>query len=191
MGVGCVGMAVVVIMIVPVAMIMGVVIAVVMVGVPGGTGTGGNADMLGAGLAGLGVALAAGAAVVAGDAVLLEWALEAMVKNAIDAGSPSVHLVWQALLTHRDYEDAHHRLDKHTDPAKVLAWLEEGHRAWLPLNMPSTIFETAFDWLRRNAAINDKAPRAVVFGELPKTSTGKIQKFVLRESAKSASAIDS
>jgi 3-(methylthio)propionyl---CoA ligase len=36
-----------------------------------------------------------------------------------------------------------------------------------------------------------KAPRAVVFGELPKTSTGKIQKFALREKAKSASAIDS
>jgi fatty-acyl-CoA synthase len=35
-----------------------------------------------------------------------------------------------------------------------------------------------------------KAPRAVVFGELPKTSTGKIQKFLLRERAKSAVAID-
>jgi fatty-acyl-CoA synthase len=35
-----------------------------------------------------------------------------------------------------------------------------------------------------------KAPRAVVFGELPKTSTGKIQKFMLRERAKSTSAID-
>jgi fatty-acyl-CoA synthase len=35
-----------------------------------------------------------------------------------------------------------------------------------------------------------KAPRAVVFGELPKTSTGKIQKFVLREKAKSTAAID-
>ena len=35
-----------------------------------------------------------------------------------------------------------------------------------------------------------KAPRAVVFGELPKTSTGKIQKFVLRQNAKSASAIE-
>src|SRR6202171_4785910 len=35
-----------------------------------------------------------------------------------------------------------------------------------------------------------KAPRAVIFGELPKTSTGKIQKFVLREKARSASAID-
>jgi fatty-acyl-CoA synthase len=29
-----------------------------------------------------------------------------------------------------------------------------------------------------------KAPRRVVFGPLPKTSTGKIQKFVLRERAK-------
>jgi fatty-acyl-CoA synthase len=35
-----------------------------------------------------------------------------------------------------------------------------------------------------------KAPRRVIFGTLPKTSTGKIQKFMLREQAKSASAIE-
>jgi fatty-acyl-CoA synthase len=35
-----------------------------------------------------------------------------------------------------------------------------------------------------------KIPRSVVFGELPKTSTGKIQKFLLRERARSASAIE-
>lgn len=35
-----------------------------------------------------------------------------------------------------------------------------------------------------------KVPRAVVFGELPKTSTGKIQKFELRKQAGSAGAID-
>ncbi len=35
-----------------------------------------------------------------------------------------------------------------------------------------------------------KVPRKVVFGEVPKTSTGKIQKFVLRERAGSRSAID-
>jgi len=35
-----------------------------------------------------------------------------------------------------------------------------------------------------------KVPRAVVFGELPKTSTGKIQKFLLRQKARSAVAID-
>jgi len=33
-------------------------------------------------------------------------------------------------------------------------------------------------------------PRKVVFGELPKTSTGKIQKFTLREQARSREAID-
>ncbi|AKU93554.1 3-methylmercaptopropionyl-CoA ligase (DmdB) [Labilithrix luteola] len=35
-----------------------------------------------------------------------------------------------------------------------------------------------------------KAPRAVVFGELPRTSTGKIQKFELRKRVGSATAID-
>jgi fatty-acyl-CoA synthase len=35
-----------------------------------------------------------------------------------------------------------------------------------------------------------KAPKSVVFGPLPKTSTGKIQKFVLRERARSATAIE-
>ncbi|MBM3344207.1 MAG: acyl-CoA synthetase [Betaproteobacteria bacterium] len=35
-----------------------------------------------------------------------------------------------------------------------------------------------------------KAPKQVVFGVLPKTSTGKIQKYLLREQVKSASAID-
>ena len=35
-----------------------------------------------------------------------------------------------------------------------------------------------------------KAPKRVVFGDLPKTSTGKIQKFLLRAQARSASAIE-
>jgi fatty-acyl-CoA synthase len=33
-------------------------------------------------------------------------------------------------------------------------------------------------------------PKAVVFGELPKTSTGKIQKYELRKVAGSSDAID-
>ena len=41
----------------------------------------------------------------------------------------------------------------------------------------------------RNLLAHFKAPRRVVFGPLPKTSTGKIQKFVLREQVKSAGAI--
>jgi len=35
-----------------------------------------------------------------------------------------------------------------------------------------------------------KVPKRIVFGPLPKTSTGKIQKFLLRERIKSASAIE-
>jgi fatty-acyl-CoA synthase len=35
-----------------------------------------------------------------------------------------------------------------------------------------------------------KVPKRIVFGELPKTATGKVQKFVLRERVKSASAIE-
>jgi fatty-acyl-CoA synthase len=49
--------------------------------------------------------------------------------------------------------------------------------------------EEIIDHCRRHLA-RFKAPRAVVFGVLPKTSTGKIQKFVLRQQAKSASAIE-
>jgi fatty-acyl-CoA synthase len=35
-----------------------------------------------------------------------------------------------------------------------------------------------------------KAPKTVIFGVLPKTSTGKVQKFILRERAKSTAAIE-
>jgi fatty-acyl-CoA synthase len=35
-----------------------------------------------------------------------------------------------------------------------------------------------------------KVPKRIIFGELPKTSTGKIQKFVLREQAKSTTAFE-
>jgi fatty-acyl-CoA synthase len=42
----------------------------------------------------------------------------------------------------------------------------------------------------RDRLAHFKAPKEVVFGPLPKTSTGKIQKFVLRQRVKSASAIE-
>jgi aminoglycoside phosphotransferase (APT) family kinase protein len=48
---------------------------------------------------------------------------------------------------------------------KVLAWIDEGQRNWLPLETPSTVFSTAFEWLRRNAHINDRAPRTLVHGD--------------------------
>jgi fatty-acyl-CoA synthase len=42
----------------------------------------------------------------------------------------------------------------------------------------------------RKGLAHFKCPRKVIFCELPKTSTGKIQKFVLRQQAKSAEAIE-
>jgi fatty-acyl-CoA synthase len=63
--------------------------------------------------------------------------------------------------------------------------------AFLELKKEASVTEQQIiDFCRLHMA-RFKVPRAVVFGELPKTSTGKIQKFVLREKAKSASAIDS
>ncbi len=49
----------------------------------------------------------------------------------------------------------------------------------------SATAEEIMAWCRQNLAAF-KCPRTVVFTELPKTSTGKIQKFVLREMAKKA-----
>ena len=43
--------------------------------------------------------------------------------------------------------------------------------------------QAIIDWCRNRIA-RYKVPRSVVFGPLPKTSTGKVQKFALRERAK-------
>lgn len=53
-----------------------------------------------------------------------EVAINELVKNAVDAGSPSVRLVLQILLTHRVYEEALHRLNKKAAPQAVLDRLE-------------------------------------------------------------------
>ena len=47
--------------------------------------------------------------------------------------------------------------------------------------------EEVIAWCRSNLA-HFKVPKTIVFGPLPKTSTGKIQKFVLREQAKALNA---
>ena len=49
--------------------------------------------------------------------------------------------------------------------------------------MPAATAEELIEHCRRELA-RFKAPRTVVFGPLPKTSTGKIQKFQLREQAR-------
>jgi fatty-acyl-CoA synthase len=46
-----------------------------------------------------------------------------------------------------------------------------------------TTDEDIIDWCREHLA-RFKVPRSVVFGPLPKTSTGKIQKYVLRDKAR-------
>jgi fatty-acyl-CoA synthase len=62
--------------------------------------------------------------------------------------------------------------------------------AFVELKAGSRVSEEELIEFCRGHLAKFKAPRAIVFGELPKTSTGKIQKFVLREKAKSTAAID-
>jgi len=60
----------------------------------------------------------------------------------------------------------------------------EGPCAFVELRAGATAgADELIEWCRSHLA-RFKAPRTVVFGELPRTSTGKIQKFVLRERAK-------
>jgi len=53
----------------------------------------------------------------------------------------------------------------------------------LKANTPTISEQDVIDFCRQQLA-RFKVPKKVVFGELPKTSTGKIQKFVLRETAR-------
>ena len=62
--------------------------------------------------------------------------------------------------------------------------------AFVELKAGATATETDIIEFCRLHLARFKVPRAVVFGEVPKTSTGKIQKFPLRERAKSTAAID-
>ena len=62
--------------------------------------------------------------------------------------------------------------------------------AFIELKEGARATEAEFIEFCRERMARFKVPRKVVFGPLPKTSTGKIQKFVLREKAKSTQAID-
>ena len=62
--------------------------------------------------------------------------------------------------------------------------------AFVELKAGATATEAEIIEFCRQHMARFKAPKRVVFGTLPKTSTGKIQKFMLREQAKSASAIE-
>jgi fatty-acyl-CoA synthase len=56
-----------------------------------------------------------------------------------------------------------------------------------PQGVESPSADDILAWCRDRLA-RFKVPRTVVFGPLPKTSTGKIQKYVLRERAKALGA---
>src|SRR3546814_7445359 len=56
--------------------------------------------------------------------------------------------------------------------------------AFVELKPGATAGEAELIAFCRDRLARFKAPRRVVFGPLPKTSTGKIQQFVLREQAK-------
>jgi len=62
--------------------------------------------------------------------------------------------------------------------------------AFVELKPGATVTADALRAFCREHLAGYKVPRTYVFQELPKTSTGKIQKFALREIAKSASAIE-
>ncbi len=62
--------------------------------------------------------------------------------------------------------------------------------AFIELCDGSTVTEADMIAHCREHLAGFKIPKRIVFGPLPKTSTGKIQKFILREQAKSASAIE-
>jgi len=62
--------------------------------------------------------------------------------------------------------------------------------AFIELKEGAQVTEAEFIAFCRERMARFKVPKKVVFGPLPKTSTGKIQKFVLREKAKSTQAID-
>ncbi len=66
----------------------------------------------------------------------------------------------------------------------------ETPRAFVELKPGASVTEAELIAHCRDRLAHFKIPKTVVFGALPKTSTGKIQKFVLRQQAKSASAIE-
>jgi fatty-acyl-CoA synthase len=62
--------------------------------------------------------------------------------------------------------------------------------AFVELKPGATVAEQELIEHCRQHLARFKVPKSVVFGELPKTSTGKIQKFLLRERAGSTTAIE-
>ena len=101
---------------------------------------------------------------------------------------------WPEAASSYQYEEETNRIYDWTtyNPNSRWDWWVVGGRwtGYMPLKAGAQV--TAEDIVKhcRQHLAGFKVPRAVVFGELPKTSTGKIQKFELRKQAGSAAAID-
>jgi fatty-acyl-CoA synthase len=61
--------------------------------------------------------------------------------------------------------------------------------AFIELKLGASVTAEELRLFCREHLARYKVPKTFIFREIPKTSTGKIQKFALREIAKSASAI--
>jgi fatty-acyl-CoA synthase len=92
-----------------------------------------------------------------------------------------------------EVEDALHR-----HPAVMLAAVvAQPDRKWgevpcafVELKPGATATELEIIEFCRNLLARFKVPKRIVFAALPKTSTGKIQKFILRDQVKSSTAIE-
>jgi fatty-acyl-CoA synthase len=62
--------------------------------------------------------------------------------------------------------------------------------AFIELREGATVTADELTEFCRERMARFKVPKRFIFEPLPKTSTGKIQKFVLREKAKSTAAIE-
>tara|TARA_B100000029_G_scaffold512937_1_gene610969 strand:+ start:427 stop:1887 length:1461 start_codon:yes stop_codon:yes gene_type:complete len=47
----------------------------------------------------------------------------------------------------------------------ALEWISSSEAMWLPLNLPSPAFTTAFEWLKQNTKLYDNGPRSLVHGD--------------------------
>jgi fatty-acyl-CoA synthase len=66
----------------------------------------------------------------------------------------------------------------------------ESPRAYVELKAGAAVAAEELIVHCRGLLAGFKVPKVIEFGELPKTATGKVQKFILRDRARSASAIE-
>ena len=102
-------------------------------------------------------------------------------KDVIISGGENISSVEVEEVLHR-----HPAVNSAAVVAKPDAKWGEVPWAFIELHPTATATETEIRQFCREQMAGYKVPKAVVFGPIPKTSTGKIQKFMLREVARKA-----